>query len=125
MKNLGGILFGGLILLGLAGCRETLPEYSDFKNKEAKVVEKGGLGIRINPNYIAFKAGKMYFKFNEADDDLTGCEKLKVGDWVNLTYEEVSNVTRDDTNYSGQKVILERKLAGYKFLDAKIITNKK
>lgn len=111
------------MLLGLAGCRETLPEYSDFKNKEARVVEKGGLGIRINPNYIVFKSGKTYFKFNEADEDLTGCEKLKVGDLVNLTYEEVYNVTRDDTNYSGDKVVLERKFGGYRFLDAKLITN--
>lgn len=142
MKNLKRILGTGLMLLGLAGCKEFEMKYSNIKHENAIVSYKkfsapytigelkpvktstGEVLVVMPVDYpakyeIAFD-GKIRFEL----DDRVMFDRFHSNDQADVSYRELYSLIYDDTNNDGTNELVQRFFMDAEFLDAQPITNR-
>lgn len=143
MKSLRGILFGGLMLLGLTGCKEFEIKYSDIKHEDAIVSYKNftapytigelkpvktssGQEI-LTPTRVDYPAkyeiafdGKIRFEL----DDRVMFDRFHSNDQADVSYRELYSLIYDDTNNDGTNELIQKFFMDAEFIDAQPITNR-
>ena len=130
MKNLKRILFGGLMLLGLAGCKEYKTEYSDVKHEDALVSYKKHRNSYIaqlneqrtyHPEeYEIVFDGKIRFVL----DNKEMFKRFNSNDQADVSYREKYRLILDDTNKDGTNELIQKNFMDAEFIDAQPITNR-
>lgn len=133
MNKLKAFGIGALTLgtLALAGCKTYLTEYSDIKHGKEMVTSRfhhfyEGISITrqtngrvdLNTNRTEWWGveftGNAYLK----TDSRKIFNKVRLGEFADVTYRERYLLTCDDTNHDGTNEVMKKEFSGYEVIDS-------